>query len=180
MTQVFRPLAAACAAALVLSAAPGRARAKDVPDGCTTMTVGRLASADGSVMTSHTCDSHDGRTWLKAVPRMKHPPGSRSRVHLKTDLMESYGDTTGLVYTGSIPQAGETFAYLYGFYPLMNEHQLAIGESTFGGKDVLRSDRGMINCYELTRLMAERGKTSREAIKRAGELLEAYGYNDGG
>lgn len=180
MTQVFRPLAAACAAALVLSAAPGRARAKDVPDGCTTITVGRLASADGSVMTSHTCDSHDGRTWLKAVPRMKHPPGSRSRVHLKTDLMESYGDTTGLVYTGSIPQAGETFAYLYGFYPLMNEHQLAIGESTFGGKDVLRSDRGMINCYELTRLMAERCKTAREAIKLAGELLEAYGYNDGG
>jgi dipeptidase len=180
MTQAFHGIRAIAAAALLASASFGSAGAKDIPDGCTTITVGRLASADGSVMTSHTCDSHDGRAWIRAVPRMKHPAGSLARVHLKTELMESYGDTTGLVYTGSIPQAAETYAYLYGFYPIMNEHQLAIGESTFGGKDVLRSDRGMINCYELTRLLAERCRTAREAIRLADELLSKYGYNDGG
>jgi dipeptidase len=62
----------------------------------------------------------------------------------------------------------------------MNEHQLAIGESTFGGKEEMKSDKGMINCYDLTRILAARCKTAREAIEMAGELLAEYGYNDGG
>ncbi len=155
-------------------------RAKDIPDGCTTITVGRLASADGSVMTSHTCDSHDGRTWLYAVPHRKHAPGSMNRIYLHTEEMASYGDTTGLVYRGSIPEVPETYGYIWGFYACINERQLAIGEATFGGKDVMKSDRGMFNLYELTRLMAERCATAREAIRLADELLAKYGYNDGG
>jgi len=154
--------------------------AKGIPDGCTTITVGRLASADGSVMTSHTCDSHDGRTWLYAVPHRKHAPGSMNRIYLHTEEMASYGDTTGLVYRGSIPEVPETYGYIWGFYACINERQLAIGESTFGGKDVMKSDRGMFNLYELTRLMAERCATAREAIRLADELLAKYGYNDGG
>jgi len=153
---------------------------KGRPDGCTTVTVGRLASVDGSVMTSHTCDGHDGRTWIDIAPRRSHPKGAMTPVFLKTDLMVENGDTTGFIYTGSIPQVPETYGYIYSIYPCINEHQLAIGESTFGGKDELKSDQGMINCYELTRFMAERCKTAREAIRVAGELLEKYGYNDGG
>lgn len=154
--------------------------AKDIPDGCTTIAVGRLASTDGSVMTSHTCDSHDGRTWMSVVPHMKHPAGSMNRVYLKTETMASAGDTTGLVYAGSVPQVPETYSYVYGLYPCINERQLAIGESTFDGKEIMRSDRGMFSLYEITRIMAERCATAREAIKLAGELLEKYGYNDGG
>jgi dipeptidase len=165
---------------VVLSAAAPAGHANDIPDGCTTITVGRLASVDGSVMTSHTCDGHDGRTWMHVVPRTKHPAGSMNRIYLKTDMMASYGDTTELVYTGSIPQVPETYAYIYSVYPCINEHQLAIGESTFDGKEIMRSDKGMFNLYELTRLMAERCKTAREAIELAGELLAKYGYNDAG
>jgi dipeptidase len=99
---------------------------------------------------------------------------------MKTDYMVEMGDTTGLVYSGTIPQVPETYGHIYSIYPCMNEHQLAIGESTFGGKDLLKSDKGMINCYELTRILAERCKTAREAIALAGELLAEYGYNDGG
>jgi dipeptidase len=165
---------------IALLGAPVASHAKDIPDGCTTITVGRLASADGSVMTSHTCDGHDGRIWICPVPHRTHPPGSMNRIYLKTDLMVSYGDTTGLVYTGSIPEVPETYGYLYGVYALTNEHQLAIGESTFDGKEVMKSDRGMFNLYELTRLMAERCKTAREAIRLADELLAKYGYNDAG
>jgi dipeptidase len=179
--RIFRLL---FAIALALSLSFGfrfvPAQAKDVPDGCTTIAVGRLASADGSVLTSHTCDGHDGRTWMHVVPRQKHAPGSMNRIYLKTDLMASYGDTTGLVYTGSIPQVPETYAYIYSIYPCINEHQLAIGESTFDGKEVMRSDKGMFNLYELTRLMAERCRTAREAIALADELLTKYGYNDAG
>ena len=165
---------------VTLSLAVPGSQAKDVPDGCTTIAVGRLATVDGSVMTSHTCDGHDGRTWLRVVPHMKHPAGSMNRIYLKTDLMVAYGDTTGLVYTGSIPEVPETYGYIYSIYPCINERQLAIGESTFDGKEVMRSDKGMFNLYELTRLMAERCKTAREAIALADELLTKYGYNDAG
>ncbi len=154
--------------------------AEKYPEGCTTITIGRLASTDGSVMTSHTCDGHDGRTWIDIVPHMKHPKGSENLIFLKTDYMIEMGDTTGLVYTGSIPQVPETYGHINSIYPCINEHQLAIGESTFGGKKELKSDKGMINCYELTRILAERCRTAREAIKLAGELLEKYGYNDDG
>jgi len=150
------------------------------PEGCTTIAVGKLASADGSVITSHTCDGHDGRTWISIVPHMKHPRGSMTALYNNTDFMHHPGDTTGLIYSGSIPQVPETYGYIYGIYPLMNEHQLAIGESTFEGKEIMKSDRGLLNCYELTRIMAERCRTAREAIKLAGELLEKYGYNDWG
>ncbi len=170
----------ACATALAGLWAPAASHAKDVPDGCTTIAAGRLATVDGSVITSHTCDGHDGRTWMRVVPHMKHAPGSMNRIYLKTDLMVNYGDTTGLVYTGSIPEVPETYGYIYTIYPCINEHQLAIGESTFDGKEIMRSDKGMFNLYELTRLMAERCKTAREAIKLADELLTKYGYNDAG
>lgn len=169
-----------CAFALAPCWVPVPSYAKDVPDGCTTIAVGRLATVDGSVITSHTCDGHDGRTWIRVVPHMKHAPGSVTRIYLKTDLMVNYGDTTGLVYTGSIPQVPEAYGYIYSIYPCINEHQLAIGESTFDGKEIMKSDKGMFNLYELTRLMAERCKTAREAIKLADELLTTYGYNDAG
>ncbi len=62
----------------------------------------------------------------------------------------------------------------------MNEHQLAIGETTFGGKRELKSDDGIIDCPELYRLVLERARTAREAIRIADELTKLYGYNDYG
>lgn len=170
----------ALAVMILLCPAALTAHEEEFPEGCTTITVGRLASADGSVMTSHTCDGHDGRTWMEVVPHRKHPKGAECPVFLKTDYMVSYGDTAGLVYSGSIPQPPETYGHIYSIYPCINEHQLAIGESTFGGKEVLKSEKGMINCYELTRILAERCRTARRAIELAGELLGKYGYNDDG
>jgi dipeptidase len=62
----------------------------------------------------------------------------------------------------------------------MNEHQLAIGESTFGGREELQSDESLIDCQRLCQLMLERCSTARGAIKMAGELLKEYGWNDAG
>jgi len=149
-------------------------------DGCTTLAIGKEASADGSVMVTHTCDGHNGRTWIEVVPHRRHEADAKCWLSNRTDLQVTPGDTTGLRYDHWIPQVPETYGYLWGIYPLMNEHQLAIGESTFGGKEELRSDQGLINCYELTRLMAERCRTAREAIALADTLLARYGYNDGG
>ncbi|MBK8979214.1 MAG: C69 family dipeptidase [Planctomycetes bacterium] len=150
------------------------------PDGCTTITVGRGASADGSVITSHTCDSHRTRGWLDVVPSREHAPGSTvqtvKRVEDDTQAMPAYG----YVPTGEIPQVEHTYGYIDTAYPCMNDHQLAIGESTFGGREELISDRGLIDCQQLVTLMLERCTTAREAIALGGALTARYGYNDAG
>ncbi len=84
------------------------------------------------------------------------------------------------VPTAEIPQVDSTYGYINTAYPCINTEQLAIGESTFGGREELKSDKGLIDCTQLVRLMIERTKTAREAILMAGELLEKYGWNDDG
>ena len=68
-----------------------------------------------------------------------------------------------------------TYQFLNTAYPCMNEHQLAIGESTFGGRGELRSSEGLIDCQTLCMLMLQRCTTARDAIRTAGELLKEYG-----
>jgi len=148
-------------------------------DSCTSILVGRLASADGSTMTSHSCDSGSDRTWMTIVPNRKHKPGELAKIYLEPKLTKGPDDPDRLE-TGEIPQAAETYAYLNAAYPIMNEHQLAIGETTIGGRRELVSEAGIIDAPELYRLCLERAKTAREAIRVAGELAAKYGYNDWG
>lgn len=157
---------------LLITSTAGRA--------CTSIMVGRKASADGSVMTSHTCDSHRGNSNVLLMPHQKHKPGEEvllsKRVEDNTGTMPRFVRRT----TGSIPQVAETYAYFAVEYAIMNEHQLAIGESTFEGRKAMQSDKGLIDCDTLTRLILERAKTAREAIRIAGDLLDRYGYCDEG
>jgi dipeptidase len=148
-------------------------------ESCTSVLVGKAASVDGSTMTSHSCDSTTDRTWMNIVPNRKHKPGATAKVYYEPKLTKGPEDSDR-VETGEIPQVPETYAYLNAAYPIMNEHQLAIGETTFGGKRELVSDKGIIDCPELYRLVLERAKTAREAIRIADELTKQYGYNDYG
>ncbi|MBN1394879.1 MAG: C69 family dipeptidase [Pirellulales bacterium] len=145
---------------------------------CTSIMVGRKASADGSVMTSHTCDSHRDSSVVFIVPPKKYSPGTEIMLTRRVDddsgIMERYARKP----TGKIPQVSETYGYISAVYGIMNEHQLAIGESTFEGLEKLQSDEGLIDCETLTRLMLERAKTAREAIRIGGELIEKYGWCD--
>ena len=161
-------------AAAATAQAPGR----DF-DSCTSILVGRLASADGSTMTSHSCDSGTDRTWMTIVPREKHKPGETAKVYFDPKRTKGPNDTDRIV-TGEIPQTGETYAYLNAAYPIMNEHQLAIGETTIGGRRELVSEDGIIDAPELFRLCLERARTAREAIRIADELTSKFGYNDWG
>jgi len=150
------------------------------PDGCTTITVGKKASADGSVITSHTCDSHRTRGWLDITPSNTFPKRSMKTMLRRTNDDSKAMPTYQYVPSGEIPQVEKTFGYINTAYPCMNQHQLAVGESTFGGRESLRSDRGLIDCQQLVQLMIERCMTAREAIRLAGKLTKKYGYNDGG
>ncbi|HEY3382347.1 MAG TPA: C69 family dipeptidase [Vicinamibacterales bacterium] len=148
-------------------------------ESCTSVLVGKAASVDGATMTSHSCDSTTDRTWMNIVPNQKHKPGEMAKVYYEPKRTKG-PDEPDRVETGEIPQVPETYAYLNSAYPIMNEHQLAIGETTFGGKRQMVSDKGIIDCPELYRLVLERAKTAREAIRIADELTRKYGYNDYG
>jgi dipeptidase len=179
------PLAALTVACLlVLPGSASRVQEQDVLvcptcDGCTSVLVGKAASADGSTMTSHSCDSNTDRTWMTMVPNARHKPGEMATVYYEPKRTKG-PDDPDRIPTGEIPQVAETYAYIDAAYPIMNEHQLAIGETTFGGKRDLVSDKGIIDCPELYRLVLERAKTAREAIRIADELTKEFGYNDGG
>src|SRR5574344_396490 len=149
---------------------------------CTTITVGKLASDDGSVMTSHTDDSGRTRTNISVQPTKDHEKGVMKVLYKRRAAASEKGKMPKyeFVKTGEIPEVEHTYKYFNSAYPCMNEYQLAIGESTFGGRNELKSDLGLIDCTALCMLMLERCTSAREAIKTAGELVKKYGYNDSG
>ncbi|MFH2143141.1 MAG: C69 family dipeptidase [Bacteroidota bacterium] len=150
------------------------------PDACTSITVGKNASADGSVITSHTDDSHRTQSSVNIIPAKDYPAGSvcnmYKRVSCDSFVMPSYAN----IKVGEIPQVAHTHGFINSAYPCMNEFQLGIGESTFGGREELQSDSGLIDCQRLIQLMLERATTARQAIKIADELTKLYGWNDYG
>ncbi|MCD6440609.1 MAG: C69 family dipeptidase [Candidatus Marinimicrobia bacterium] len=173
---------------LVLAASILFAGAKDkpdwvggFPDGCTSITVGKKASADGSVITSHTCDSHRTRSWLDIVPAKKHRKGEMATIVKRAPYDSLAMPTYKHVVVGEIPQVEYTHGFINTAYPCMNDKQLAIGESTFGGRESLHEpDKNMIDCQQLVKLMLERCSTAREAIQMSGDLLKKYGWSDEG
>jgi dipeptidase len=148
-------------------------------DSCTSIQVGRLATVDGSVITCHTCDG-PYRNWLNIVPRQKWPDKAVNKIYSGKMHTETPADLKGILQTGEIPQVPETYQFLNTAYPCLNEHGLAIGETTIGGRQELVNSEGMFMIEEVERLMLERCKTAREAIKLAGELVKQYGYGDYG
>ncbi len=152
----------------------------NIPDGCTAITVGKKASADGSVMNSHTDDSHRTRSWMDIQAPKKHKSGAKMAMYKRSKndklAMPAYQHTK----IGEIPQAKSTFGFVNTAYPCMNTKQLGIGESTFGGREELQSDKGLIDCQRLAQIMLERCSTARQAIKLADELTKKYGWIDAG
>lgn len=146
---------------------------------CTSIMVGKKASTDGSVMTSHTCDGRY-RTWVSMEPAKDWPEASMHKVYKGSLHTTSAQDFKGLKLAGEIPQAAHTYAYLNTAYPCMNEKQLAMGESTFSGPDTLVNEDNMFLIEELERIALMRCTTARDAIRLMGELIAAYGYADGG
>lgn len=152
---------------------------EDAESGCTSIMVGRLASTDGSVITAHSCDGNY-RTWLNIVPRAKHFKGAKNKIYSGKLHNETSWDLRDIVERGEIPQVEETYAFLNTAYPCMNEHQLAIGETTIRGRKELNNRMGMFVIEELERIMLERCTNARDAIRLAGDLVKKYGYGDRG
>jgi dipeptidase len=97
------------------------------PDECTSITVGKLASTDGSVITSHTDDSHRTRSWMDIVPAAKHDKGSMVPMYKRKASTEFSMPTYAHIEIGEIPQVANTFGFVNTAYPCMNDQQLAMG-----------------------------------------------------
>jgi dipeptidase len=160
-------------------------------DGCTVVMVGKDASADGSIMTTHTADCGICDWTWRHIPAADYPAGSTRKIYhisqirtwppaegLKWDLYLK--DFTGL----EIPQILHTYAFHHGVFGYMNEHQLAIGESTIGNVRKIHNPTPApkMDITMLTLLAMGRCRTAREAIRLMGGLAEKYGYGflDGG
>jgi dipeptidase len=134
---------------------------------CTNLIVTRAASSDQSVMITYAADSHVRYGAIAFYPAADHQPG---------DLCQVYHYENGKLL-GTIPEVAHTFSVIQ----LMNEFQVAIGETTFGGLDSLSSQPGAILDYgSLMRIGLQRSKTAREMIRVMTELVAQYGYISGG
>ncbi|MDR0695036.1 MAG: C69 family dipeptidase [Prevotellaceae bacterium] len=174
---------------------------RELFESCTSIMVGKQASADGSVITSHTCDGRY-RTWMDIVPAQKHKKGTVTKILKGTLFTQTMDEITQLQQAGKeyqilpdsalhdfevalgikgeIPEAEETFAFLYTAYPCMNEKNLAIGETTIEGRKELENENGMFYIEELQRIALQRCTTARQAIQLMGKLVKEYGYADTG
>jgi len=149
------------------------------PESCTSIMVGKAASTDGSVITTHSCDGNY-RTWVRFEPAKSFKPGELEPVYWGLLHTEQPHDMRNVEKRGEIPAPSKTYAYLNVAYPCMNEMQLAIGETTTTGKRELMNPEGLFLIEELERIALQRCTTAREAIQLMGKLAEQYGYGDAG
>ena len=132
---------------------------------CTNFLVGKDASADGSTMITYAADSYALYGFLHYVPATDHP----------ADAVREVKDWDTGKPLCTIPQVAHT----YNVVGNMNEHQLTIGETTFGGRPELEVGEG-IDYGSLIYIALERCKTAREAIKCMTDLVAEYGYASSG
>lgn len=147
---------AACAALLTATTS----------DACTSFLVGKKASADGSVMITYAADSHNLYGELYHWPAAKWPKGSMLEIR-------EWDSNKPL---GKIPQVEET----YNVVGNMNEHQVAITESTFGGRPELEDSTGIMDYGSLIYVTLQRAKSAREAIHIMTSLVKEHGYYSSG
>jgi len=133
---------------------------------CTNYIVGKKASADGSVICSYSADSYGMFQGLVHYPAAKHPKGTMRQVY----------DWDTNKYGGEILEAEET----YNVIGNINEWQVTIGETTFGGREEMVDTTGIIDYGSLIYIALQRSKTAREAIDVMTSLVEQYGYNSEG
>ena len=148
-------------AILVILLAPSRpAKA------CTNFLISKGASADGSTMITYAADSHEFYGVLYMKPAGRYSPGTK---------LDVYEWDTG-THLGQIDQVEETYSAAGN----MNEHQVSVGETTWGGRSELRDPEAIVDYGSLMYLALQRAKTAREAIEVMTGLVAEYGYYSSG
>lgn len=134
---------------------------------CTNFMITKGASADKSVMITYSADSHTRYGAVAFYPAADYQSGEKCKIfHYESGK-----------FLGEIPEALHTYSVIQ----FMNEHQVSIGETTFGGLDSLAHQPGAILDYgSLMRIGLQRASSAREMLKVMTDLVAAYGYASGG
>jgi len=135
-------------------------------EACSNFIVGKKASVDGSVMCSYSADDYGMFQYLCHYPAAKHAKGEMRKIF----------DWDSNKYYGEIPEAAET----YNVIGNINEWQVTIGETTYGGREEMVDSTGIMDYGSLIYVALQRSKTAREAIKVMTTLANTYGYNSVG
>jgi len=133
---------------------------------CTNFIITKGASVEGSCMVTYAADSHTLYGELYYYAAANHPAGSFRDI-IEWDTGERLGQ---------IPEVAHTYSVVGN----MNEFELAISETTYGGREELWHTPGLIDYGSLIYITLQRAKNAREAIKVISELLDAYGYHSEG
>lgn len=134
---------------------------------CTNLIVTKGASVDGSVICTYNCDTFGYSGWLTHSPAGRHVAGEKLAIR-------SFWHPAGI--KGYVDQV----EYTYNVIGYMNERQLCIVETTFGGREELVNPEGMLGYDNVIQLALQRCSTARDAIRTMGELMDTYGYCDEG
>jgi dipeptidase len=137
-----------------------------ISNACTNFILTRGSTIDGSVMITYSADSHVLYGELYYWPSKNWPKGA---------MVDVYEWDTGK-YLGKIPQVAHTYSVVGN----MNEHQVSIGETTYGGRLELMDSTGIVDYGSLMYLTLQRAKNAREAIYNFSQLVSEYGYNSEG
>ena len=135
-------------------------------EACSNFIVGKKASVDGSVMCSYSADDYGMFQYLCHYPAAKHAKGEMRKIY----------DWDSNKYHGEIPEAAET----YNVIGNINEWQVTIGETTYGGREEMVDSTGIMDYGSLIYVALQRSKSAREAIKVMTTLANTYGYNSEG
>ena len=135
-------------------------------EACSNFIVGKKASVDGSVMCSYSADDYGMFQNLCHYPAAKHAKGEMRKIY----------DWDTNKYHGEIPEAAQTYSVIGN----INEWQVTIGETTYGGREEMVDSTGIMDYGSLIYVALQRSKTAREAIKVMTTLANTYGYNSGG
>ena len=135
-------------------------------EACSNFIVGKKASVDGSVMCSYSADDYGMFQYLCHYPAAKHAKGEMRKIY----------DWDTNKYHGEIPETAET----YNVIGNINEWQVTIGETTYGGREEMVDSTGIMDYGSLIYVALQRSKTAREAIKVMTTLANTYGYNSEG
>ena len=135
-------------------------------EACSNFIVGKKASVDGSVMCSYSADDYGMFQNLCHYPAAKHAKGEMRKIY----------DWDTNKYHGEIPEAAQTYSVIGN----INEWQVTIAETTYGGREEMADSTGIMDYGSLIYVALQRSKTAREAIKVMTTLANTYGYNSEG
>ncbi len=136
---------------------------------CTSLIVTSSASTDGSVFITYSCDG-EFHPYLEVIPAADHESGSFVESTRWAGRIE-----------GKVKQVAHTYAVIGSASAgLINDQQVAIGETTFGGRTELRNPEGLLSYPHLMILALQRARTARDVIRIMGQLVDEYGYRSSG